>query len=224
MSLFKGTFLAYGGKMNVAAQDIAQTAGRKGRKYAQVVEAARRVFLTGGYATSSVDEIARAAEVSKATLYSYFPDKQHLFTEVARIECERMADETLAAIDPTAPVADVLEMTAERLARFLLSPFGLSIFRVCVAEAERFPDLAQQFYENGPKLGRSRLGLYLNEAVLRGELKIEDIDMAADQFAELCRAGLWPRALLGIQTEFDDQEISRLAKATARMFIARYGV
>ena len=205
------------------APDRSPPTRRKGRKFDDVVSGARSVFLTQGFEAASMDEIAREASVSKATLYSYFPDKAHLFTEVARIEILRMADETLAAVDPSASVRDVLEMAAERLVRFLLSPFGLSIFRVCVAEAVRFPDLALQFYENGPQLGRTRLGEFLREAVAAGALEIADYDTAADQFAELCRAGLWPRALLGVQQEFSDAEVRHVAREAVRTFTARYG-
>lgn len=59
---------------------------KRGRKFDQVLEGARLVFLQDGYEGASVDDIARAAGVSKATLYSYFPDKRLLFMEVAKIE------------------------------------------------------------------------------------------------------------------------------------------
>ena len=71
---------------------------KQGRKWSQVLDGARTVFMRDGFEGASVDDIVREAGVSKATLYSYFPDKRHLFTEVARIECERMADETLACL------------------------------------------------------------------------------------------------------------------------------
>ena len=48
---------------------------KRGRKYDQVLAGAREVFLTHGFEGAAVDEIARQANVSKATLYSYFPDK-----------------------------------------------------------------------------------------------------------------------------------------------------
>ena len=60
---------------------------RTGRKFDQVLEGARTIFLAVGFEGASVDDIAREAGVSKATLYSYFPDKRLLFTEVARTEC-----------------------------------------------------------------------------------------------------------------------------------------
>ena len=52
---------------------------KRGRKFDQVLEGARTVFLRDGYSGASVDDIATEAGVSKATLYSYFPDKQILF-------------------------------------------------------------------------------------------------------------------------------------------------
>lgn len=58
----------------------------RGRKFMQVLEGARTVFLRDGFDGASVDEIARQAAVSKAKLYSYFPDKRTMFSEVFRSE------------------------------------------------------------------------------------------------------------------------------------------
>ena len=68
-----------------------QTKVRKGRKFDQVLAGARDVFMADGFEGASVDAIARAAGVSKATLYSYFPDKRLLFMEVADTECARQS-------------------------------------------------------------------------------------------------------------------------------------
>ena len=65
----------------------------KGRKFDQVLEGARTVFMRDGFERASVDDIAREAGVSKATLYAYFPDKRLLFMEIASAECRRQADE-----------------------------------------------------------------------------------------------------------------------------------
>ena len=76
---------------------------RRGRKFDQVLEGAREVFLRDGFEGANVDDIARAAGVSKATLYSYFPDKRLLFMEMATRQCQRQADEALMTA-PEAPV------------------------------------------------------------------------------------------------------------------------
>jgi AcrR family transcriptional regulator len=196
---------------------------RRGRKFDQVLEGARQVFMADGFEGASVDDIARAAGVSKATLYSYFPDKRLLFMEVARTECARMADTALELIDMHAPPRVVLKLAATAIVTHLLSDFAQSMFRVCVAERDRFPELGRAFYAVGPEMGRERISDYLRDAIVRGELVIGDIAMAADQFAELCKARLWTRAVFGIQSHFSDAEIAEVVDHAVDMFMARYG-
>ena len=81
---------------------------------------------------------------------------------------------------------------------FFLSDFGQRVFRICVAESDRFPELGREFYANGPALARARMVEYFHAAEARGVLKIEDKELAADQFAELCKADLFPRLIFGI--------------------------
>lgn len=195
---------------------------RKGRKFDQVLEGARTVFLRDGFEGASVDDIAREAGVSKATLYSYFPDKRMLFVEVARRECRRQADEALELVTKTAAPDRVLAEAARRIIDFFLSEFGRRVFRICVAEADRFPELGQQFYDSGPALVRDRIRAYLDCAVARGELEIEDTLLAADQFAELCKADVFPAVIFGIRREFTQADRDRVAKGAVEMFLARY--
>ena len=67
----------------------------------------------------------------------------------------------------------------------LRSCFGMQIFRMCVAESDRFPQIGQQFYNSGPAVMRAEMAQYFQEAAGRGELVIEDYVLAADQFGEL---------------------------------------
>lgn len=201
------------------ATDIVRT----GRKFAQVLAGARAVFMADGFEGASVDDIAKSAGVSKATLYSYFPDKRLLFMEVANAECNLMAARAMERIDDSYPVHEVLTVTGRHLVDFLLSDFAQQIFRICVAERERFPELGRAFYASGPEMGRDRLADYLTCAVARGELAIDDIPMAAEQFSELCKVKLWTRAVFGIQTEFSEEEKNDLVRNAVDMFLARYG-
>ncbi len=123
---------------------------RRGRKYDQVLDGARRVFLRDGFDGASVDDIAREAGVSKATLYSYFPDKRLLFTEICNRECRLQTEEAEAAMEYDAPVEALLTYAAERIAGFLMSDFGRNMFRLVVAEGQRFPEIGRAFYRNGP--------------------------------------------------------------------------
>ena len=195
---------------------------RKGRKYAQVLDGAREVFLRDGFEGASVDDIARAAGVSKATLYSYFPDKREMFMEMACVQCEQQAEAMLQEIDQSAPVAEVLDRAARGMLQIILSEFGTKMFRICVAEADRFPELGQQFYETGPAMGQRRLSDFLQCACARGELQIADFSMAAAQFQELCKADIFMRMVFGVTNEFSEDEIDRVVTEAVATFMARY--
>ncbi|EAR50519.1 transcriptional regulator, TetR family protein [Oceanicola granulosus HTCC2516] len=196
---------------------------KKGRKFEQVLEGARRIFMADGYEGASVDDIARAAKVSKATLYSYFPDKRLLFLEVAKGECARQADLATATIDQCRPVREVLTEAGMTLVRFVTSAFARGIFRLCVAEAERFPQLGREFYQSGPAMGRARFVEYFESAIERGELKIDDVELAAEQFQELCKADLFQRMIFCNTHDFTDAEIERVVTGAVDVFLARYG-
>ncbi|MDA7423570.1 TetR/AcrR family transcriptional regulator [Thalassococcus lentus] len=200
-----------------------QTAVRKGRKFDQVLDGAREVFLRDGFEGASVDDIAKQAEVSKATLYSYFPDKRLLFMEVAKAQCQHQADEALTTLDMSRPPNIVLRQVGHKFLGFILSDIGQRIFRICVAESDRFPELGREFYQSGPMTMRSALVGYLEIAQSRGEVIIDDMDLAADQFAELCKADLWPKLIFGVRDTFPEQEIARIVDGACDTFMARYG-
>ncbi len=195
---------------------------KKGRKYDQVVEGARAIFMRDGFEGASVDEIAREAGVSKATLYSYFPDKRLLFSEVARLECNRQANEALDVVNAEAPVEEVLRVAANRIVQFFLSNFGQQVFRICVAESHRFPELGQRFYNSGPALVCERMTHLLQKYCDHGDLKIDDMELAAHQFGELCKSDLFVRRLCGMADEISEADIERVVTGAVEMFLARY--
>ena len=202
--------------MAATAEDI-----RRGRKFDQVLEGARKVFLRDGFDGASVDDIAREAGVSKATLYAYFPDKRLLFVQVARGECVRQAEEGAAAVNMDRPAREVMMDAGRLIAKFMLSDFGLSAFRLCVSESDRFPDVGRDFYLSGPHAVREKIMAYLRLAVSRGELVIDDCPLAAEQFRELCKADLHDRAVFGVRGE-GGRDIERTVRGAVDMFLARY--
>ncbi|MEP5762200.1 MAG: TetR/AcrR family transcriptional regulator [Litoreibacter sp.] len=195
---------------------------KKGRKYDQVVAGARDVFMAQGFEGASVDLIAKQAGVSKATLYSYFPDKRILFVEVAKQECNRQANRTLEIDKQDIPIREMLMGVAANMMEFLTSPFAQRIFRICVAESDRFPELGQEFYRSGPKLMADRLAEFFEHAAARGELEIEDFSIAAMQFQELLKADVFVKMIFNIIEDPDPDEVQRVITAAVDTFLARY--
>lgn len=197
---------------------------KRGRKFDQVLDGARQIFMSDGFEGASVDEIAKAAGVSKATLYSYFPDKRLLFMEVARTECVRQAETAVEQIDMSLPVDVVLTNAAWQMVDFFTSDFGQRVFRLCVAESARFPDLGREFYESGPAIVRSRLIEFMTHGIARGELAIDDLPLAADQFSELCKADLFTRLVFCMEQSFSQADKRRIVDGAVATFMARYKV
>lgn len=196
---------------------------KRGRKYDQVVAGARAVFMSQGFEGASVDLIAKEAGVSKATLYSYFPDKRVLFIEVAKEECARQADRALQVENTDLPVREMLTGMARSMMEFLTSDFAQRIFRICVAESDRFPELGREFYKSGPELMEDRLSEYFTQACERGELKIDDVRLAAQQFEAMMKADVFVKMVFNVVDKPDPDAIEHVVAGAVDTFLARYG-
>jgi AcrR family transcriptional regulator len=82
-----------------------------------IADAARELFEERGFDAVTVAEVARAADVSEATVFNYFPRKEDLV--YGRLES--FEDELLAAVRDRAPGESALKA----FARFVLEPRGL---------------------------------------------------------------------------------------------------
>lgn len=202
--------------------DASRAGVKQGRKFDQVLDGARTVFMRDGFEGASVDDIVREAGVSKATLYSYFPDKRLLFIEVAKIECQAQSDAAVAQAEASPEIRHALTTAARRMTRFFMSDVGLQVHRIIVGESQRFPELGREFYESGPARLHSTLKKVLQRGVDEGHLKIGDIDLAADQFPELCKAGLHLQMLLGLRDRPSEGEIDRVVDGAVDMFLCKY--
>jgi AcrR family transcriptional regulator len=206
----------------MAMAEKSEPAIKRGRKYAEVIAGAREVFLRDGFEGASVDDIARVAGVSKATLYSYFSDKRVLFQEVARNEFEVIAERATQSIDRNAPARQVLTQAAFAIISYNTSPMGISFYRMCLAEAERFPDIGKAYYESGPAVAHREISAFLEEAHARGELQIDDPLRAAKVFLSLCRSDLHIRLLLAVTDQAKMNEVNEIVKDSVEVFLARY--
>lgn len=202
----------------------APIAVKQGRKWDQVLEGARTVFMRDGFEGASVDDIVREAGVSKATLYSYFPDKRLLFLEVAKIECQAQSNAAVSSIETTDDIREALTTAASRMVRFFTSPVGMQVYRIVVGESQRFPEIGREFYESGPAVVRDILRSFLQKGIAEGKLKIDDIELATEQFPELCKAGIHLQLAIGLRTSVSEEEIDRVIAGAVDMFLCRYGV
>ena len=210
--------------MNRHVAELAPELARKGRKVEQVLKGAHDVFMAEGYEGANVDAIAKAAGVSKATLYSYFPDKRALFAAVAQAACVEQTRLALRFADEEGEFAEQLYKGCRSFMSFMYSPFGVQMFRTVIAEAARFPEFGRQFWATGPEMAHSEMVDMFQSAVAEGCLKpIDDYELAAETLTELCKVYIHPRLLLGVIDTVEEADIDRIAKNAVETFMARYG-
>ncbi|GIL38739.1 TetR/AcrR family transcriptional regulator [Roseiterribacter gracilis] len=194
----------------------------EGRKVGQVLTAAKRIFLEEGYGSASMDSIAREANVSKATLYAYYPSKEALFAACVAEECSkhRVVYETIEA--EHLPIDQALIKVGLQFMRFLLRPEVLAVHRVVVGESGRFPELGKAFYDSGPCLIETRTAEYLKTVSERGELDIADHQIAAELFLAMIKGHVHLRGTLAIARKLDLAELERFIAEAVRVFVAGY--
>ena len=147
--------------------------------HARLIAAAAATFREEGY-RASIDRIAARAQVARQTLYNHFGSKDALFSEVVRQAIAAI----LVTLDGDAPLRATLLAFGAAYRDKLLSPEGLALFRTMTSEAPRFPELARQFYRDGPQTTRQRLAERLARAVDAGELA-GDPAFAAEMFTAM---------------------------------------
>jgi TetR/AcrR family transcriptional repressor of mexJK operon len=125
------------------------------RKRAAILEGAKTVFLRDGFGTATMDDVAAAAGVGKQTVYRHFGSKEALFLGLVQSMCASAIAPNPATRPTNRPLEVELRALGQLLARSLIAPDSLALYRAIVSEAGRLPMLGALFYQHGPLLARS---------------------------------------------------------------------
>ena len=202
-----------------AVESATQDGGAKRR---QVMEGARTIFLSEGFDGASMNDIARAAGVSKGTLYVYFDSKEQLFEALIREGKKEQAERLVFPGEP-GDARELLGGFGRRLIELMTRPENIAYVRIVIAATAKFPRLGQAFYEAGPCHGRGNLAAQLVKLCDAGALAIEDTERAAQQFIDLCKSGVLNPVLFGVTETVDPREIEVAVDAAVEVFMRAYG-
>ena len=161
------------------------------------MDGARRFSSSAGFDGASMNDIARAAGVSKGTLYAYFDSKDELFEAIIRGEFAQAA-ERLCTFRREGDAREMLTDFGVRLISRMSEPGTRALARVVIAAAEKFPNIGRAFYEAGPFYGATRLAAELEDLEKLGALNVPDPERAAWQFVDLCQSYVYKRLLFGV--------------------------
>lgn len=186
----------------------------------RLLEIATRMFLEQGFEATSIDGLAEAASIGKATLYARYADKGALFADVLRRRILEL-NGVLAAEFATAQAGDDLATTLRKLGdRFIdltLTEDAVALGRILAAQGSRFPDLAHLAIKEG--YGRQ---LRLVETVFARfaddpRYDLGDLPLAADLFLALVVGRAARFKIYGLPV--DREEMRKRTRAAVALFV-----
>lgn len=126
----------------------------------QLLVIATEIFTRNGYADTSVESIAAAAQISKPTIYAHYGSKAELFRAVIA----RMTDRHRLPLEDDATDESVVAGLEKRVASILASatdPEYVGLFKLFLTEAERFPSVFEAFYTTAEAQSKALLVTYM---------------------------------------------------------------
>ncbi len=187
------------------------------RRHLRLLDVATNLFMERGFEGTSIDAVAEAAGVSKPTVYARYRDKRDLFAAVLRGRIRHWLAPLSAAAEGQAMEAKPknIETTLHELSRQVLAhaltPEAATLQRIVAAQAVQFPELAKLAHEEGWLRAVRSVAILLQEFATRGQIKVDDPELAAELFLELVLGNSRRLALYGIATDPKIQELRRQA-------------
>ena len=200
---------------NLAKREVNRLSKEK-----RILEAALNVFSQTGYSGASMDAIAVEAGVSKPTLYQYFGAKEQLFTAMLIPPREDMLS-VFTETSPTDMVAQ-LHAFAWKYAQFVLRPDMLSLARLVIGEAQRFPEIGPRYQAAGPDHLLRGMMDFLETQRDKNRLNFDDSELAAQDLWGLLLSAPRTQALYMPSNIPDTAELEKYINNGLRVFLKAY--
>jgi AcrR family transcriptional regulator len=193
--------------------------GRQNTRREALLRAAAEVFFEQGYAATSIDAIIERAGGSKRNIYDTFKNKEGLFSAIVTQNADRILSSLVIERIEGRDLQETLTAFGRQLMEAYMSPSLLGVYRIAVAEANRFPDLVKAFYERGPGRATARLTEILEAAGKRGEIRAGDYPRMADHFVGMIRDNLHLQVVLGLRPPPSTDEAWETVRSAVEIFL-----
>ena len=192
-------------------------------KRQQILDAAVSLFTEKGYAASSMDLIAKNADVSKQTVYSHFGSKDELFSASIEYKCESLQIVDLSLNDLSDPHT-ILFKLAQNFTEFITSKEACAVHKICVFESTTYPQVSEIFYKAGPLRITNEVSLLMTKLDQQKILAIENPRHAALQFLNTMKGELWMQVEFNIKERISPEEVEKYLHESVAFFIRAYAV
>ncbi len=193
----------------------AKLSRRSGRPDAQASEAldhhilatACRLFIAKGYAATSVEQIATAIGAGKQTIYRRYPSKEALFEAVIGELADLLIDGAASAEKSSSDPLAALHEACRRLLDFVSKPDAVGVYRILIAESQRFPALIDRAMDRASEPFHTILKRLLKAARETGQIAADgDDEETSRALSGLLTGWALQQALMGRPGLADDAE------------------
>ncbi|MBX9269472.1 TetR/AcrR family transcriptional regulator [Chromobacterium violaceum] len=155
---------------------------KKDARPSEILDAALTLFVEKGYLATKMEDIARAAGVTKGTPYLYFQNKEEIFKAVVRETIVARVHAMSAQLAQLHGVgsSELLFLALDDWWTYIGSTRSAGLCKLMAAEATNFPDLARFYYEEAILPARQLLGHIIQRGMDSGEFRPVHLDYAID--------------------------------------------
>ena len=181
----------------------------------RLLDAAKQLFLEHGYGNLSLEALAREARVSLRTVYNEFEGKAGIFGALIG----RCSDQFVGSLKRDTNIQEALTVFGTQFLFRVTRPDVIRMRAILIGESPRFPDLAEQFYEQGPRRTLGQLQEFFKHHQQEGRIITIDPGFLAEQYISALRGERFQRLQLGLESVPEEAEIEVWVRQVTELFL-----
>jgi TetR/AcrR family transcriptional repressor of mexJK operon len=179
----------------------------------QITNAAKKLFFAKGYNTTSMDDIAKTARLTKQTIYRYFPSKSELFQSILESSTNTDAAPANYFFGEGNPRTELVQFSIAYL-KHHTSPEHIATIRLLMFEESKMEDFGKTFMDSGPKKGVAILSSFLEKRFPQ----LQEPEVKAKLLIAMLSA-IWFPLLLRVVSRPTEKELKDHARIVVDFFL-----
>lgn len=177
---------------------------RKDARPAEIMEAGLKTFAENGFAATRLEDVAKAAGISKATIYLYFESKTDLLKAILmNVVSPRMGEMEQMVKNYDGPATDLLKLIYAHASTTIRSPDVRPLLKLILAEAGYFPEIAEFYRREVAFRALYTLAGLIEHGIRRGEFSPCNAIATAQSVVFPLLMNVIASEVLGPMPEFD---------------------
>ena len=191
------------------------------KKREAIIQAAIQEFYEKGFDGSSMDTVSKQANVSKATVYNHFKNKEELFLALATILKERLEQSFQYTYNKDKPIEEQLYALAKKEMTFLGFHENIKLIQIMTVVMIQKNEIGQKLLEGAKDGCMIMLSAWFEEAKQDGKLQFESSSFVSQQFIGMLKSFAFYPQLYGAPA-LNKQEEEKVIQEAIKVVFARY--